>query len=165
MDTPAPFPQDELNETERRLAGWSPAAPGVGRDRMLFEAGRAAARAEVRGRIAMIIAADFAVLAIAIVVWARENAVRERLAVALALQSQFLNTLSTTQIAAPVPGPVLPPAPVPARDSYLALTHRLANDGLDETAPSRSIQAEHPASPRRTLTPLNSRTPGDSIEL
>lgn len=168
MDTPAPFPQDELNETERRLAGWSPAAPMLNRDRMLFEAGRAAARTEARGRLAMIVAADFAVLAIAIGVWAlREDAARKRLELALAEHSQLLNAVSATQVAAPVPGPVPPAVPAPARDSYLALTHRLANDGLDETvtAPPRSIQDEHPASPRRTPTPLNSRTPGDSIDL
>ena len=38
----------DLSELERRLAAWRPAAGALDRDRMLYEAGRAAARADGR---------------------------------------------------------------------------------------------------------------------
>ena len=50
MDIEHPEIQNEfdLSEFERRLAAWRPAVGGLDRDRMLYEAGRAAARADGR---------------------------------------------------------------------------------------------------------------------
>lgn len=49
MDLTKERPEDDLTDLERRLRQWQPTALGLDRDRMLFEAGRATARAEIWG--------------------------------------------------------------------------------------------------------------------
>jgi hypothetical protein len=65
MDTDC-SPEDDLSGIERRLAAWRPAAPDRGADAVLFAAGRASARSR---RTAWIVAAGFAVAAVALGVW------------------------------------------------------------------------------------------------
>src|SRR4051812_17836107 len=60
-----PDPADSLNDMERRLRSWQPSGGGLDRDRMLFEAGLAAARRPVgasRGAWAWRLATAAAVL-------------------------------------------------------------------------------------------------------
>jgi len=44
MDTNHPCPDGELNDLERRLSAWRPAAEGLDPDAVLFAAGRASVR-------------------------------------------------------------------------------------------------------------------------
>jgi hypothetical protein len=62
MDTTGFDPQGRLNELERPLSGLRPVTVGLNRDRMLFDAGRAAARADARGRFLTLAAAALAVV-------------------------------------------------------------------------------------------------------
>ncbi len=48
IEHPDHDPEIDLSAVERRLAAWRPAAGGLDRDRMLYEAGRNAARADGR---------------------------------------------------------------------------------------------------------------------
>jgi hypothetical protein len=50
IDKPHLDHENDLTDLERRLSAWQPATGGLDRDRMLFDAGRAAARAEGRSR-------------------------------------------------------------------------------------------------------------------
>lgn len=57
------MPESELNDLERRLAGWRPAADGLDADAMLFAAGRASIR---RGSSRFVWPAIAAALALAL---------------------------------------------------------------------------------------------------
>ena len=57
-------PEGDLSALERRLGNWRPAAGVVDRDRMLFEAGRAAARNESWGRFGGLSSAFLALVAL-----------------------------------------------------------------------------------------------------
>jgi hypothetical protein len=151
MDTTEHGPEDDLTDLERRLARWRPAAVGLDRDGMLFEAGRAAARAEVRAWTGLASSAALALVAAGLgVLLVRERVQRQALEVRIAQQ------ISTPKASSPgLPAPAAPPivAQPPSPDSYLALTHRLQTAGLDEalapgsgTPPDRS-----PAVPEPTL--------------
>ena len=56
MDTTGFDRQDDLNALEAPLSALTPLSGGLSRDRMLFEAGRAAARAGYSGRLLMVAA-------------------------------------------------------------------------------------------------------------
>ncbi|OJW07999.1 MAG: hypothetical protein BGO49_20630 [Planctomycetales bacterium 71-10] len=115
---------DDLSDLERRLAGWRPSAVGLDRGRMLYEAGRAAARAEARraavglAGLALILASAAAGLGAG---WAMERRRGFDLEVALAAATA---PRPPAALAAPPPGP--PPEP-PGPTSYLALTRRIVD--------------------------------------
>lgn len=89
MDTPGLDPEKDLNALERRLSPLNPVTGRLNRDRMLFEAGRASARATVRGRL---LAGACALLAITVVtlggLFALERTRRHELEVALAARDR-----------------------------------------------------------------------------
>jgi hypothetical protein len=142
---------DELNEIERRLTLLRPASGGLDRDRMLFEAGRASARAEAHGRA-----------------WA--GAVAASMVVALALgfglaRERTLRLGLERAIAARTPE-ARPAPPIPTReiapDSYLALTRR-ALAGLDDSP--RSARRPPEAAPDPTPPPLRAWSPAGFRDL
>jgi hypothetical protein len=141
-------PRDDaaLTGLERRLAGWRPEAGGLDRDRMLYEAGRASARASTR-RWASAFAASALVATGLGAALARERSERSGLQRALAARDR------PEQSPAP-PSPALTPtlSAVPAPDSYWSLTRRIVA-GLDEPAPVE------PAGPRRSGPPSRLEPP------
>jgi hypothetical protein len=62
MDTTGLGPRDDLSELEGPLKGLSPVTGDLSRDRMLFEAGRASAQADSRGRFLMLASAAIVVI-------------------------------------------------------------------------------------------------------
>lgn len=163
MPTPDPFPRDELNDLERRLSGWAPAPPSSGRDRMLFEAGRAAARSEARVRLTASLAATLAAVSVGLGGWAVHERTR-RQAAESALAERPRVREAATVVEHP---PDAPPIVEPGSASYLALTHRLATVGLDGPEPSGSppVAAPRPAGQGRPLTPLSTRRPEGLMDL
>jgi hypothetical protein len=165
MDTPVPFPEGELTELERRLSAWTPSVAALGRDRLLFEAGRASARSEARAWLSTATAAGLAALAIGLGGWAvREHARRTALELALAERSRALEVANARR-RPPAPPPI--PVDTPAPESYLVLSRRLATEGLDEPEPPSSPPSRErgPATPDRSLTPLSVRRPGGLMDL
>jgi hypothetical protein len=133
---------------------------------MLFEAGRASARSGTRGRLTPTLAVGMAALAVGLGGWAvRERAQRRSLELALVERSRALDVAPAERAFPPGPDSIAFAAPAPA--SYLALTHRLATVGLDEpeTPPAPPVHDQRPASPGRSLTPLNARGLGDLMDL
>ena len=147
MDPTKDRPENDLTDLEFRLRQWQPSALGLDRDRMLFEAGRAAARAEIWGRVPLGSIAALAVTVVGLgVLFARERGERQALEVQVVQQS----TVPTIE---PRPGPV--PAPIverpPALDSYLVLTRNMLSAGPEmmpspapETTPSISAPNDEP---------------------
>jgi hypothetical protein len=95
MFDPNLIARDDSGELERRLRSWQPSLGGLDRDRMLFDAGRAAARAArpplLRARWPLVSAAA-ALLACALgVAWNAERAGRRELEIALGEASQRQN--------------------------------------------------------------------------
>ncbi len=159
----------DLSALEQRLAAWQPAEGALDRDRMLYEAGRAAAGSRVRpwqiGTAAMLfaLASLGGLLAVERMQLVRERALlaqeRARLnEVETALAAQ----LGTTQPVPMTPAPLapIPPAEPPAPDSYLALSSRLARDGVavswpdDVRRPAPEQPPARPAEPSPRPVPL-----------
>ncbi len=148
-----------LSDLERRLEQWRPLPGSLDRDRMLFEAGRASARAESWGRLGAVLAASFALVAVGLGgLLVRERGHRHALEVTLAERTR------EPVIADPVLPP-LPSRPEPAPDSYLALTRRILTTGLDDPPPlaSNARSGELPDRSAPSLTPLRVR--GGFLEL
>jgi hypothetical protein len=167
MDSPNPFPRDELTELERRLSGWTPAATALDRDRMLFEAGRASARNGAWGRPTTALAAGLAALAVGLGGWAAsEHGQRRALERALVVERSRARESALAERLLP---PALAPIPVdtPAPESYLVLTRRLGIIGPDEPEPppAPAVRDPRPEAPDRTLTPLSARRPGGLVDL
>jgi hypothetical protein len=140
-------PDHDPSGFERRLASWLPAASALDRDRMLFEAGRASARAESRGKVWPSAAVGLALLLVGLGgLFARERTRR------LALETVLV---ARPPVQAPAlaltPPPVAPPVLGAERlgpSSYFVLTTRLASGELDFPPVSPEHVAERP--PRRT---------------
>lgn len=158
----------DLSALEQRLAAWQPAEGALDRDRMLYEAGRAAAASRVRpwqiGTAAMLFALA-GLLAVEHSQLVRERALlaqeRARLnEVETALAARLGTTRPVPMIPAPVPLAPIPPAEPPAPDSYLALTSRLARDGAaiswpdDARRPAPEQPPNRPAEPSPRPVPL-----------
>ncbi len=145
---PHPFHPDDLNDLDRRLAAWQPAAAGLDVDRMLFAAGRAsAARAPSR----LVWPAVSACLALATVVlgarWTAERS--ERLALAEELRHR---SAASVPVPAPTPAAVEPATTdPPSADSYLAVRRRWEHDPdsllVMAHREGRSSEAPLPADP------------------
>ena len=131
-DTPEPDHEDEvgpdLTALERRLAAWRPAAGALDRDRMLYDAGRAAA-----GALSWRLSAAALLLATlglgGLLIHEKRELARERSL--LAQERRHRLEIETALAARALPAiPASVPA-TPAPDSYLALTSRLS-EGVAE---------------------------------
>jgi hypothetical protein len=134
MDAHSPRHEDDLNDVERRLAGWQPAPAGLDADAMLFAAGQAAGR-RGRGRLVWpALCVLLAVQAAGLGVWGlSERAERQALA---------------NRLREPAPIPGAPPATVvaassytPSPDDYFHLRRRAEQD------PGRWLASLPPAGP------------------
>src|SRR5262245_44694043 len=150
-------PPGDLNGLERRLAEWRPSASGLEVDRLMFAAGRAAARSG-RGRLIWPhVSAGLALTAVALGIGlAHERAAR------LELAMQLRDSAPT---AAPARGSELGPAQLPPSQalpaSYLGARRALTED-LDSWLVAGHLVAEGEPSPRPTV--LTSHSPVTLIE-
>jgi hypothetical protein len=128
---------DDLNDLERRLTAWQPAADGVDADRMLFEAGQATARFRYNRRVVLF----HLVLATVCCIWALIEHF-ERTALARRVQ----------ELSAPAaPAPVSPePSPEPPSPHSLLASHRVLDRGLDAW-PAPEPGPESPSAPARPI--------------
>jgi hypothetical protein len=145
METDIPDREPDLRALERRLAGWKPSAGALDRDRMLYDAGRAAAgihRWRLAAAALLLVSLGLGGLAM------RQRVLIDRDRVLLAherAQRLELETALAAWTAAPRPSAAdTPPVGPPAPGSYLALTARLAADGIDAPWPA----AESEPAPR-----------------
>jgi hypothetical protein len=158
MDTPERGPEEDMSALERRIGRWRPAAGVVDRDRVMFEAGRAAAHVGSWGRLGFASAACLALVASGLVgLLVRERGHRRALEAVLAARAPALA----------LPGDVPPPVVAPGPDSYLVLTHRWHAGGLDDaTLTASSLSPGHDKEPPEPpLSPLSARGLGRSSEL
>ena len=150
-------PGNDPSGFERRLASWLPAASALDRDRMLFEAGRASARAEVRAKVWPTAALGLALLVIGLgSLFARERSRRLGLEKVMAAR-----THAQAPALAATPMRVAPRSPRverPDPSSYFVLTLRLAAGDLELPAISPESKSEHqPDRTRPTPPPLRPR--------
>jgi hypothetical protein len=132
MDAANDRPEDDMTDLERRLRQWQPASLGLDRDRMLFAAGRAAARSAVWGWVPLGSVAALAVAAVMLgILLVRERGERHALEVRLAQQIAVPKPPSVELALAPIVE--RPPAP----DSYLMLTRNMLAAG-PELMPSQA---------------------------
>jgi hypothetical protein len=140
MDTTEHGPEGDLTDLERRLTRWRPVAEDLNRDRMLFEAGRAAGRTEFRAWTGLASSAALALVAAGLgVLLVGERAQRQALEVRIA---QRAGAATAPSLQEPTPPPIVERPLSP--DSYLALTHRLQTAGLDDVP--RPAPDDSPAS-------------------
>lgn len=137
---------DDLSDLERRLAGWRPSAVGIDRGRMLYESGRAAARAEA-GRRATALAGLSLLLALAATGLGAGWAMEHRRGIEREAALIAATTGPPPAPAAPVPASPTPEPPGPT--SYLALSRRIVDGriALDD------LPRRPPAEPSRPLPP------------
>lgn len=160
MDPLEDLPEGPLSDLERRLERWRPLPGSLDRDRMLFDAGRAAARAESWGRLGAALAASFALVAVGLGgLLVRERGDRHALEATLAER--------TREPALPERVSPLPTFAEPAPNSYLALSRRILASGLEELpqAASNAPRGEIPERPEPPLTPLDARWRGGLMDL
>ena len=150
----------DLTALEHRLSGWRPSAGSLDRDRMLYDAGRAAAAGArpwplmaaslllATLGLAALLAHEHSALGRERTLLAQERAQRRQLETALAARTEASQST--------FPSPVQQDAPIepPAPSSYLALTARLAAD-VDDPAPPHIIDDPE----RRALAPAPERGP------
>lgn len=131
MDTQSHRP-DDLNELERRLSSWQPAADGLDSDAVLFAAGRASARPGSARLVWPALTGLLSVLCVVLGLWLTSER-DARLALARQLQEHHsapVNEPSTAPAADVVPAESDEPAP----DSYF-VSHRALEQGLDAWPP------------------------------
>jgi hypothetical protein len=138
-------PEQDPTRFERRLASWLPAATALDRDRMLFEAGRASARAEARGKVWPFAALGLALLLVGLGgLFARERSQRIGLETLLAAHPP-----AQAPVLAATPPRVALPNPIvewPDPSSYFVLTTRLGSGDMDFPPVSRESNTERPPS-------------------
>ena len=143
--------ETDLTELETALASLRPSAVALDRDRLLFEAGRASARTELRGRLGTVMAAVFALVAVGLgLLLARERGARMGLEATIASldarapSAPLVTRAKVEDMPSGQPGP----------NSYLVLTRHLMAGGIDSMpferpavsrAPARIEPAELPA--------------------
>jgi len=163
------FPLDDrLNALEFRLREWQPAPGGLDRDRMIFEAGRAASRqarpAPWRRFVWPSAAALAACLTLAMgLAWRAERTRREVLEVLLLAQQATPPGGGSREQPPAVARTEVPPTPEERPSSYLSLIHRLdaANYAVERIRPvSEEVDLSPPSRESRSArepTPLRPR--------
>ena len=144
MDTPGRDTENDLTGLEQQLARFRPAPIALDRDTMLFEAGRASALLERRGRLGSSMAAVFALLAVGLGgLFVRERARLLALEVKLKTETRVIARQSPS--VSPIPDrPFRPIEP----DSYLSLTRQFLSVGLD-LVPQKVRQEPRESTPDR----------------
>ena len=161
METPDRFPQDDLSKLERRLAGWTPTAARSGRDRILFEAGVAAGRRQMRWPMASVLVT----LAVGSGGWTfYEHSERKILERALVERSQTLEVaLAKRQVDRQPP---LSPPVTGSPTSDLGWSHSFETSGGEQPETTLSPSStQFPASIGPVLTPLSAWSVGDLVGL
>ncbi|SIO60484.1 hypothetical protein SAMN05444166_6409 [Singulisphaera sp. GP187] len=161
MDPTDRDPLVDRNAFEQRLGQWRPAAGGLDRDRMLFEAGRASAGDASLRRFAVGSIAGLLVVALGLGgLLVHERSQRRFVEAELAAVRHPVNVDRPTS-----PAPTVVVAADP--NSYLVLTRRMIDSAPDEFPFTASLPA--PAQPslpdEPPLTPLRARQLGRVIEL
>jgi hypothetical protein len=143
----------ELSALEQRLAAWRPSPGALDRDRMLYDAGRAAARAENRLQSWRLATAALLVISIGLgglLVYQRSLRLLDR---DLLAQEQARRHALETALAAgdrplePAPGISAPAVQATSIQrlpptSYFILTARLTRSGQDLSAPDLDFEPE-----------------------
>jgi hypothetical protein len=148
MDHDNPDCEHEIDLTalEQRLAAWRPAAAALDRDRMLFDAGRAAAEADSHARAWRRATAALALAVIGLVgLLAQERSLLER----ARSERRALGKLLAVQTGTPAPAPAMTTPSVVSAEveplaptSYFALTSRLTKAAPDTSAPDAALEPE-----------------------
>jgi hypothetical protein len=160
MDTPEHDSRQDLSEVEKRLAAWRSAPAALDRDRLLYEAGRAAARSESRSRLSLSAAACLGVATLVL----GGQYVRER------ERGDTLERRLASLTAPPVvPSPAIsqPASLAPVADSYWTLSRNmpalLFEDTRSSSAPTPGGRLSAPAAV--PLTPLGTQSTSDLLHL
>lgn len=137
-------PESDLNATEARLSGWSPAASGLDRDRMLFLAGRAAGRSEMRRRMAVASAGLVVLISAGLGgLLVREQARSRTLEIRLA-EALHAPASPSVRTVAPTPPPAIGR---PEPGSYLVLTKQALGPPKSADRPATSGGVSGPSTP------------------
>jgi hypothetical protein len=150
--------EENLSALEQRLGSWRPipASGAVNRDRLVFEAGRAAAGAGAWRRIGWCSNACLALVALGLGgLLARERGDRQALEATLAARAS-----------APASA-AMPPVVALEPDSYFVLTHHILAAGANDSMPIVSDQPpdRRPAPPEPPLSPLRARRREGPVDL
>ena len=159
--------EDDLKALEHRLSAWRPSAGAIDRDRMLYDAGQAAAGADNRLRAWRMATAALLLVTVGLgglLVQQRSLLERERALLAQERsQRQAMETVMIARDGTLEPSPSVPsPASAAATTeplsptSYFALTARLSSDVRDLSSPDPKIEPgpHRPANePAETLHP------------
>ncbi len=133
----------EMTDVERRLAAWRPATSSLDRDRMLYDAGRAAARADgLSGSWRLATAAVALVAALLGGLLANERSHSLTLAASLASASGTKPQPRTGEIELPATGKTRPIEPF-APSSYFALSARFSRGNPATSSPDVEFEREH----------------------
>jgi hypothetical protein len=161
-------PRSDLTDLEHRLRGWRPAAATLDRDRMLFEAGRAAAHPAGLAQAWITATSFLTLLAVALGIgWWREH--DARVGIEMALDASPGHSVDDTPRAGPsMPGPD-PSIQVARIDpiSYLALRSQVGQF-VGGPASNGHRNAQCPTKVSRgtpLLTPLSARRLDRLIDL
>ncbi len=134
-----------LSQVERRLAAWRPASGGLDRDRMLYEAGRAAAQADSRAQSWRLATAALALLTVGLGGLLAHERAQRRAMEAIASRINPAQPAREIALLASTETPAIEPS------SYFALTSRLAQGNPDMSLPDVEIE---PAPHRPAAGPL-----------
>jgi hypothetical protein len=153
MEHPDHDPEIDLSAVERRLAAWRPSAGSLDRDRMLYNAGRAAANADGRVQTWRLATAALALLAVGMGgLMLHERSQRRAMEVALGARSRPSQSASTMPLLSATPT-IEPFAP----SSYFVLTSRLSRSNPDMLSPDVEFESRPPSI--GPLEPLPQRRP------
>jgi hypothetical protein len=146
----------DLSDVERRLAAWRPAVGGLDRDRMRYEAGRAAARADGRVQSWRLATAALALFAVGLGgLLMRERSQRQALETSIAIAARINPAQPAVEIALPASREI----PTIEPSSYFALTSRLSRGNPDIS----SLDVDFEPKPHRPATgpsdPIPQRRP------
>jgi hypothetical protein len=165
METPNFDPDQAMSDLERPLRGLHPLAPALSRDRMLFEAGRAAGRAQGRNR-RLAATSTLAALVVGLGgLLAREHTQRQSLERALA--ARVTEQVPTVVAAKPVPPTVVVAASEPPEVSpysYLAMSRRAQSGHLDDWTPL-PVNSPSRGDAERGVRPLSVRDLREALDL
>jgi hypothetical protein len=144
-------PDPELAAMEAALAALAPARSRVDRDRVMFAAGRAAARARTGRGVWMALAASFGIVALAEAAFiARRPAVVTERVVVITTPGGPVPRTAPTDSAADRPGVTAEALPPLARTDYERLSDQILRyglDGLPDPPPAALVHSERRPAP------------------